>query len=48
MQNKVDRASLFMPFDALKGFREALKEKEKEVIEKKDFYKYENKIKVSK
>ena len=30
-----DRAKQFMPFDALKGFREALAEKEKLVEEKK-------------
>lgn len=32
MQNdRLDRAKQFMPFDALKGFREAIKEKEKQV-----------------
>lgn len=30
------RAKIFMPFDALKGFREAIKEKEKIVVEKKE------------
>lgn len=34
MQNKVIRAKQFMPFEALKGLKEALKNKEKE-IEKK-------------
>lgn len=31
-----DRAKIFMPFDALKGFREALREKEKILVEKKE------------
>lgn len=30
------RAKIFMPFDALKGFREAIKEKEKIVVPKKE------------
>ena len=30
-----DRAKIFLPFDALKGFREALKEKEKIKVDKK-------------
>lgn len=30
-----DRAKQFMPFDALKGFREALKEKEREAERQK-------------
>lgn len=30
-----DRAKIFLPFDALKGFREALKEEEKERCERK-------------
>lgn len=34
MVNKVDRAKQFLPFDALKGFREALREKEVEYEEK--------------
>jgi hypothetical protein len=29
-----ERAKIFMPFDALKGFKEALKEKEKIVVER--------------
>ena len=33
--DRADRAKQFMPFDALKGFREALAEKEKLVEEKK-------------
>lgn len=34
-----DRAKQFMPFDALKGFREALEEKEREIgsIEKMEY-----------
>ena len=35
MLNRVNRASQFMPFDALSGFREALKLAEKHVEEKK-------------
>lgn len=31
---RADRASQFIPFDALKGFREALRQKEKEAEEK--------------
>lgn len=31
-----ERAKQFMPFDALKGFKEALKEKEKVSVNKKD------------
>ena len=33
---KADRAKLFIPFDALKGFKEALLEKEKVVSQKKE------------
>ena len=33
-QPKADRAKLFLPFDALKGFREALAEKERIVVPK--------------
>lgn len=33
---KADRASQFIPFDALKGFREALRRKEEEVEAKND------------
>ncbi|MDD6572996.1 MAG: YolD-like family protein [Thermoflexaceae bacterium] len=32
--NRADRACQFAPFDALKGFREALKEKERMIIPK--------------
>lgn len=32
--NRADRASQFAPFDALKGFREALREKEKIIVPK--------------
>ena len=31
---KADRAKLFAPFDALKGFREALREKERIIVPK--------------
>ena len=34
--NRVSRAKQFLPFDALKGFQEALREKEVEYEEKKD------------
>ena len=33
---KADRAKQFIPFDALKGLKEALKEKEKIYVEKKE------------
>ena len=33
---RADRASQFIPFDALKGFREALRQKEKEVEKEQD------------
>ena len=36
MQNNLDRAKQFLPFDALKGFRKALEEKEKNYENKKD------------
>ena len=36
MVNKIDRAKQFLPFDALNGFMSALKEKEKNVVDKKD------------
>lgn len=32
--DRLDRAKQFMPFDALKGFREAIREKEIEIEEK--------------
>ena len=32
---KADRAKLFIPFDALKGYKEALREKERIVCDKK-------------
>ena len=32
--NYAERAKIFMPFDALKGFKEALKEKEKIVVDR--------------
>ena len=34
--DRADRAKQFMPFDALKGFREALEEKERVVVPKRD------------
>lgn len=37
MQNNIDRAKQFLPFDALKGFREMLSFVEKQKSEKKDF-----------
>jgi len=36
MVGRVDRAKLFMPFDALKGLDEILREKEKEVEQRKE------------
>lgn len=36
MPNRVNRASQFMPFDALSGFREALRQVEKKVELKKE------------
>lgn len=36
MVNRVNRAKLFIPFDALKGLQEALREKEKEIEERKE------------
>lgn len=38
MLNNIDRAKQFLPFDALKGFREALKEKEKNIELKKELF----------
>lgn len=38
MQNKVDRAKQFLPFDALKGFQEELRRVEEEVEEKEVDY----------
>ena len=34
--DRENRAKQFMPFDALKGFREALAEKEREIAEKRE------------
>ncbi len=34
--NKLDRAKQFLPFDALKGFQEALRQKEEEFEERKE------------
>lgn len=34
--SRLDRARQFLPFDALKGFQEALKEKEIEYVEKRE------------
>ena len=36
MDNRGDRAKQFLPFDALKGFQEALREKEREFEEKRE------------
>lgn len=36
MSDRTDRAKQFIPFDALKGFREALLEKERILTEKSD------------
>lgn len=36
MVNKSDRARQFMPFDALKEYKEAIKEKQKVIVEKKE------------
>ncbi|MCI9493572.1 MAG: YolD-like family protein [Lachnospiraceae bacterium] len=35
--DRASRAKQFMPFDALKGFREALAEKERALVPKKEF-----------
>ena len=34
--NKLDRARQFLPFDALKGFKEMLLEKEREIEERRE------------
>lgn len=34
-KEKAERAKIFLPFDALKGLREALREKEKVLVDKK-------------
>lgn len=34
--DRADRAKQFMPFDALKGYREALEEKERIIVPKRD------------
>ena len=45
MLSREERARQFLPFDALKGFNEALREKEKEYEEKKELSEEEiNKI----
>ena len=44
---KLDRAKIFLPFDALKGFKEALREKEKILVDKK-ILSIEEKEKISK
>lgn len=41
--DRADRAKQFMPFDALKGFREALAEKEK-LMEEQKLTEYKEKI----
>lgn len=35
-EKKIERAKIFMPFAALKGFEEALREKEKIVVKKRE------------
>lgn len=40
MQSRVDHAKQFLPFDALKGFSEALRKAENEEQEKLDFSKF--------
>lgn len=40
----LERAKQFMPFDALKGFREALKEKEKVIVSKIELSDYAKEI----
>ena len=40
MLNNIDRAKQFLPFDALKGFREALKQKEKNIENKKELWEF--------
>jgi len=44
---KLDRAKIFLPFDALKGLQEALREKEKILVDKK-ILSLEEKEKISK
>ena len=44
---KLERAKIFLPFDALKGFQEALREKEKVLVDKK-VLSIEEKEKISK
>lgn len=34
VESKVERAKQFLPFDSLKGFREALRKKEEEYVDK--------------
>ena len=41
VNNNVDRAKQFLAFEALKGLDEALKEKEKESVNKRLFFKDE-------
>lgn len=36
MVNRSDRARIFMPFDALKGYKEAISEKKKVIVDKKE------------
>ena len=42
--SKLDRAKQFLPFDALKGFKEALKEKEIVYVEKIELSEYEQEL----
>lgn len=41
---RAERAKQFMPFDALKGFRDALKEKEKIIVPKVELSEYAKSI----
>lgn len=36
MQNNIERANQFLPYDALRGFRQIIKQKERIKVEKKD------------
>lgn len=43
-RKKADRARQFLPFDALKGYKEAIVEKQKVIIKKKDLSEDDAKI----
>ena len=40
--DRINRAKQFMPFDALKGFKEALREKERKVDSQRELSKEQN------